>query len=273
MLPDYAEKGTTLQNCITNFALWILQLLAYFMFYSGTKEHARHLEAQMVLLHQKEELEQLHVSQKNYENLQMLRHEVKNQYGYMQMMLREKQYDKLEKFFGECEDRVLETLPIVDCGNYVVNAILNMEGNKARYYGCRIEHKIAVPPRLPVADSDLCSVLTNLIDNAIEACGRAALPPEACAIGVEVRQQNRSLFIRVTNPLGGISAGQALALQTSKKDAAPHGYGTKIVKRIAEKYCGCVHYSTQGNTFIADVLLSLLPQEEAAKEEWWIYSK
>ena len=266
VLPDYAEKGTTLQNCITNFALWILQLLAYFMFYSGTKEHARHLEAQMVLLHQKEELEQLHVSQKNYENLQMLRHEVKNQYGYMQMMLREKQYDKLEKFFGECEDRVLETLPIVDCGNYVVNAILNMEGNKARYYGCRIEHKIAVPPRLPVADSDLCSVLTNLIDNAIEACARAALPPEACAIGVEVRQQNRSLFIRVTNPLGGISAGQALALQTSKKDAAPHGYGTKIVKKIAEKYCGCVRYSAQADTFVADVLLSLFPQEEAAKE-------
>ena len=148
----------------------------------------------------------------------------------------EKRYEKLEKCVGEEEDRWVGTLPIVDCGNYVVNAVLNMEGNKARYYGCRIEHKIAVPPRLPVADSDLCSVLTNLIDNAIEACGRAALPPEACAIGVEVRQQNRSLFIRVTNPLGGISAGPPLALHTSKKDAAPHGYGSKLAKKIAQQY-------------------------------------
>ena len=265
-LPDYAEKGTDLQNLITNIALGVLQLLAYFMFYSGTKEHARRLDAQMVLVHQSEEVRQLQLSQQNYENMQMLRHEIKNQYGYMKMMLGQKQYDKLEKFFTECSERMLDTLPVIDCGNYVINAVINMESGKASHRGVRLEHKIAVPPTLSIPDSDLSSVLTNLIDNAIEACCAGHVAAEDAAVRVSVRKQNRSLFIRVVNPLGDVSAQSALALQTKKSDAALHGYGTKIVRRLAEKYSGSVRYQAEGGMFTADVLLTL-PAGAAAEEQ------
>lgn len=268
ILPDYAEKGTALQNVIANTLLFLLQLLTYYMFYAMTKEHNRRLETQMINAHYVAERDQMHAMQKNHEDILMLRHEIRNQYSSMRDMLSEKRYDDLEKFFAGFEDRVLETIQYVDCGNFTVNSILNTELGKAKYYGFAIEYKIAVPPRMPVKETDLCSVLTNLIDNAIEACRKAELPPESVVIGVELKVQNKSLFIKVTNPLGESNRESALALKTTKDNAFLHGYGVKIVRRIADKYYGSVHYDVKDGVFIADVLLFLLceDKEEAENE-------
>jgi hypothetical protein len=257
ILPDYAEKGNNFQNFIANTLLWLLQLLTYYMFYAATREHNERLETQMINAHRASEIEQMHAAYKNHEDILMLRHEIKNQYAYMKNMLVEKQYDKLDQFFSGFENRVLKSLEFIDCGNFTVNSVLNIEQSKAKYYGFSIEQKIAVPSKLPIEDADLCSILTNLIDNAIEACHQAGFSPNQGKISVEMRLKNKSLFIKVTNPIGEKNKKIALELKTTKRNFFMHGYGIRIIRKIVEKYCGCVQYDVKEGIFIADVVVFL----------------
>lgn len=258
VLPDYAECGTVWENFITNTILWVLQLLVYYLFYSATKEHNIRLETKMMLERRAAQEEMLHLAYKNREDLLEIRHEIKNQYLFMREMIETGQYENLKKFFGGFEDRVQEAFKFPDCGNNVVNAILTTEINNAAYYGFRLEYKIAVPPELAIKDVDLCSALSNPIDNAIEYCSKAGFAPEDVAIGVTIRLNNKSLIIRITNPIKQEDEAKALALKTTKNKAFLHGWGTRILNRITEDYNGCVNYNVNDGEFVVDILLTLL---------------
>lgn len=56
--------------------------------------------------------------------------------------------------------------------NFLVNAILSGRLGPAGNAGIRIECEVRVPENLPIADADLCMLLSNLLDNAVEACER-----------------------------------------------------------------------------------------------------
>lgn len=75
--------------------------------------------------------------------------------------------------------------------------------------------------------------------------------------------QRDYLFIHIENPFEPSASGERrLTLKTTKSDQAAHGYGTKIIRRIAEKYNGCVEYHIQGDIFVSDVMLAIPNIEE-----------
>lgn len=262
ILPDYAEKGTDFQNFVANAFLLLIQVFAYYMFYASTKEHNIRLEAQMIHAHKDAINEQIRLTECNREEIMMLRHEIKNQFGYMKSLLSDRNYDGLNRFFQEFEGKRLGSLEYIDSGNYMVDAVLNMELEKIKYRGYSLERKIAVSPSFGISESDFCSVLANLMDNAVEYCSRAAFPPETVVIGAEIRLENQSLFIRVTNPILSEDAERAILLKTTKNQRRLHGYGTKIVQKIAEDYGGSLRYEVVNQVFVADVLMFVREKED-----------
>lgn len=243
--------------CATFAGFTALGLLTYFMIYHicGEQSNIMQLQAEKQMLERNEEM--IKLNQKNYEEMKTIRHDINNQCSYMQLMLSEKRYEELNKYFKNLYNEISKPVNFIDCGNRNISAILNLEIAKAQTEGVKIDTKIIVPPQFPFSDSDICSLLTNILDNAIEACVRNKI--ENPIIQAEIIQRQEYLFIYVTNPiLGNLPQKNTTGFESSKKEKHLHGYGTKIIDKIAKKYNGQVKYSIKNNNFMVDVMLDLM---------------
>ena len=134
--------------------------------------------------------------------------------------------------------------------------------------------KLVVPPVLPFPDDELCSLLSNLIDNAVEECVRlGAYFPKVMEQGVSlsINPGNPSsdyLYIEVRNPTDRKNlARRTGGIVSTKSDAALHGYGTRIVTRLAEKYNGSALFEAKDGIFIARVILDMMLSKKKEEED------
>ena len=200
----------------------------------------------------------------NLDDLRSIRHDLKNQYSYMQILLSQRRYGELEEYFRQSSEHLLPQLgQFIDCGNRSVNTILNMEAAKARKEGVELIHQLVVPPVLPFSEDDLCAVLTNLLDNAIEECARLLRAGQTdVSIRLEIYPQKSYLFILCRNTTDRKElARSGRGLRTTKGDDRLHGYGTRIITKTAEKYNGCAEFSLSNGTFVAKLLLDMTVEE------------
>ncbi len=214
------------------------------------------------------EQETLRLADSNLEDLRCIRHDLRNQYAYMQILLEEQRYEELGAYFHQVARNLPTPLKLVDCGNQVMNTILNVEFGKARQEQIEVVHQLVIPPRLPFAEKDLCAIVANLMDNAIEECRRIRTEgQEKTVIYLDIYPQKSYLFLQCRN----LTTRQSLkrmgwGLQSTKGDEKLHGYGTKIVARTAEKYNGMAEFSIKDGFFVAKVLLDMMEGTQYANQ-------
>ncbi|MBO4989267.1 MAG: GHKL domain-containing protein [Clostridia bacterium] len=198
----------------------------------------------------------LTITQNALEEIKKFRHDQKNRIAYIVTMLENEQYEDVKKYLKSEGGERLKPFYVVDCNNKTLNAILNMEKAKADAKNIHFNLNVDIPSELPYSDVDLCSLFSNLIDNALEACERDKM--ENPYVDITIKVNGNYLCIYVENPIGKErDPNEIKHLVTSKKDKLVHGYGTKIIKGIAEKYSGHVVFSVEKTTFIAEVMLDL----------------
>lgn len=243
-----------------SLGLWFIGLLTYYLFYTivrGTEENQR-----LLAMNQKIEMEseKYQTNLINYEELRTIRHEIKNHNFYMKALLDEGKIDEMHRYLEKVTAQGSKFLKTYDSGNYVIDVVMTHELAAAKNRGVSIQASIIVPKKLPFSDDDLCSLLSNLLENAIESAAQSGV--EQPIVRIQARPKQEVLLIRVENPVdASISPRRRLSLETTKSDHREvHGYGTKIIRRIAQKYNGSVKFSLNGGNFIADVMLEL-PEE------------
>lgn len=138
-----------------------------------------------------------------------------------------------------------------DCGNRLVNAILWSKGEEAKRRGIPLEPRAAVPEALPIAGHHLCSLLGNLLDNALDGSAGVEHP----RIRVILRMKERYLYCCVSNRVDSDVLRENPALHTTKREAQEHGYGIPTIKKIAELYQGMTDFEVQNGEFVASVML------------------
>ena len=105
-----------------------------------------------------------------------------------------------------------------------------------------------------IDESDLCTIICNLMDNAVEACQKCKGEKSISLTGVK---EINYIKIRVANNAETTNlAYNGKALKTSKKDKASHGIGTQIINDLAIMYDGETYYKLKDNKFTATVYLS-----------------
>lgn len=244
-------------------ALYIISAVIYLMVYYHCKVRKEKtiLEVQNKLLEADKQM--LSLSGKAIEEMRALRHDMRNQQKLMELMLHEKRYEDLEKYFESCEKSydVFKPGGFIDSGNQFVNSVVNMEILKANSYGVPFVSRINVPQELPVDPSDFCRILSNLLDNAIEETLRSGKKDRP--VDLKMNKHMDYLYVSVKNVIrSDVNKEELLRMNTTKGDATNHGYGHKIVKRIVEKYNGHVNYSVSEEEFIAEIMLVLNEEEK-----------
>ena len=142
---------------------------------------------------------------------------------------------------------------LAETGNISVDAILNAKLSLVLKQGIDLNFKATVPRNLAVSDIDLCVILGNLIDNAMESCEK-----------VEEGQRFLRLYIGVLKQQLYLSISNATTETVRKIDAAyistkrgNHGHGLKRIDRVVEKYGGYVNRQNEPGVFATEILLPL----------------
>lgn len=249
-------------NMLVCAGLWGINMLTYYLFYSigrGAKENL----ALRTTQHRIEmEQERYEANRVNYDELRTLRHELKNYTFYAKALLDAGKYEELSAFLAENMVSQSPILNSYDCGNYTVDVILNHEMNAAREKGVTLVPDVLVPHELPFGVEDLCSLLSNLLDNAIEAAASSGRTDPT--VRLTIRPKQAYLFIHQENSVSGdVPSDQLLSLKTTKKNRELHGFGTKIIRRVVDKYSGSIKYAMKDGSFVTDVMLELQEEEIA----------
>lgn len=141
----------------------------------------------------------------------------------------------------------------VKSGNLMVDAILNSKLSLAERDGVAVTCKARVPDALTVDDVDLCVILGNLLDNAIEVC--AALPADGRWLRVYVAARGSQLYASIQNSaVEDPSFNQRNYISEKRGN---HGLGMKRVAAVVEKYEGFLNLANEPGVFAAEVSLPL----------------
>lgn len=250
----------------TGVCLYLMNVFCYAFSYSRTRSIKRDEELRGAIKRIEEENE-AHLNdaasvKENLEEMRSLRHDIKNQFAYMNIYLAQKDYDGLEKYLDEISGGINTEVGFADIDNITIRNVLSLEKYKSKQNGIELETSIAISPKVKIKDRDLTAIIINLIDNAIEAILDDKIAN--AVIFVKIYQKGNYLYIRVDNPIKDtLKKNIRSKLSTTKENKELHGRGTKIISTIASKYNGIFNHSVTDEKFSAEVMLA---EEEGADE-------
>lgn len=191
---------------------------------------------------QNNELEKYSLEQRNYflqslqneEETKRFRHDILNHLLQLQSYQRKGMYVELGIYLEQLMQNVQNLkAKKITVGNDIIDVILNYYLLNIRE--CKVSIEGLVANDLPITQTDLCSIIANLINNAVEATEKAQNPQ----IHIVFCQGKDFLKVQVENTYGANPKfDKNRNFITTKQDRNRHGYGTKIIKRIVKKYHG-----------------------------------
>lgn len=190
--------------------------------------------------------------QNMYRQVRGWRHDYRNHINNMKIQLSEGNYDKLSDYLNELADDLDTVDTVIKTGNVMADAILNSKLNVAEKMNIKLNVKANVPDKLPMSDVELCSMLGNILDNAVEACG--TLPEEERFMRVYIGKLKGQLYLSVQNSAGKVCKSKNTYLSTKEGE---HGYGLFRIDRVAKKYGGYVNRQNEEGVFATEIMVPL----------------
>lgn len=193
-----------------------------------------------------------------YRQTRVLRHDLKGRLVALGALLEKGETEKAKETVARMlEENSLSRRGIAETGNLALDALVNYKHAAATAEGIQMCCRLEVPAELFVEGTDLCVILENLLENALEAVRR--LPGETGRrICLDVCLVKGAAVITVENPFRGEVLTDSRGRIRSSKTGC-HGIGLLSVERTAEKYSGTVSVSHGEGTFRVSVML--LPWE------------
>ena len=187
-----------------------------------------------------------------YNEMKILRHDMKQEYVVISGLLEAGKTESAVDYIKSRMDSLSKSEIYIDVGNDRINSILNSKLSYAKSSGIEVICSSSGDIN-GIDDADLCILLGNLMDNAIEGCRASngdAQFLEAKLVGDDVK-----IRIQITNSASAESGKNILNGETSKTDKSAHGFGIKSIQYIVHKYNGSVNYVFEHSSVICQVIL------------------
>lgn len=192
--------------------------------------------------------------EEQYEQMERLRHDMKNHIISMQSLLEYQEWEKLKRYLNQMLEKGELGTGEEATGNKVVDALLYRKQKHAERAGIVWECDVHIPAACSIDDFDLCVLLGNILDNAVEACER--LEDDAYKfINIRSGMVKKCLLLEVKN---SASMENIREINISKKEKPEeHGMGIINIRETAGKYNGAVNIELENHIFVISVLLPL----------------
>lgn len=177
-------------------------------------------------------------------------HDFHNHIGALRQLLTHKKYVEAVQYLDELQAPVREMTDTVWTGDGTVDYLINSKAAMAADAGIQLQVQVEFPRHAGIRSADLCAILGNLLDNALEAAGQVTEPEERL-VRLTIRRINQMLVIKVENRFAASPIQEKGELKTTKTDDGLHGWGLKSARAAAQKYDGMVRTEYSGELFRA----------------------
>lgn len=187
-----------------------------------------------------------------YRQMRIWRHDYRNHIQTMKVLAANGDMDGIKDYLDELDTDLSKVDNMIKTGNPMADAILNSKISLARSKNITVHVDAYIPVKLKMSELDLCCILGNLFDNAIEAS--LALPEDQRMIRVYMDMKGTQLYISFTN----FTATKKLTkiggrFKTTKGEG--HGFGLIRIDNIVERLGGYLSRNSEDGAFTTEILI------------------
>ncbi len=187
-----------------------------------------------------------------YGKMRGWRHDYHNHIQALKAHMALGQYDDINAYLAKLDADLTGVDTVYKTGNTMMDAILNSKISLARSRGVEVNAKVTVPAKLYVSEVDLCVVIGNLADNALDACARLD-DGQRKVIRLYIDCFKEQLYISVSNTSGGEIKKEGVKYLTTK--GPNRGFGLMRIDETVKKYGGWVNRQHEDGVFATEVIL------------------
>lgn len=190
-----------------------------------------------------------------YHQMRAWRHDFRSHIQTMKAYAAKGDFDAVSRYLDELETELRTVDTVIKTGNPMTDAILNSKISLAKAKGIQVMADASIPVKLKLSEIDLCCILGNLFDNAIDAS--MELPEQDRLIRVYMDMKGSQLYISFTNFTAGKKLHKVGSVFKTTKGAG-HGFGLERIDSIVQRLHGYLSRASEDGAFTTEILL---PQE------------
>ena len=211
------------------------------------------LTEKRIAAYQRELIETHYAEVENmYRQIRGWRHDFRNHIQTMKAYAAAEDWQAVRRYLDELDGDLAAVDPVIKTGNPMADAILNSKISLARSKDIPVTADAHIPVALKLSEIDLCCIIGNLFDNAIEASLR--LPPGKRLIRVYLDMKNTQLYLSFTNFTAGKKLRRAGGLFPTTKGEG-HGFGLLRTDAIVKRLGGYLSRNSEDGAFTTEILL------------------
>ena len=200
---------------------------------------------------QKKQIETL---QRNAQRNRRARHDIRHHILALQTMLTRKEYAQALDYLQEYDQKLEANTSVNYTAHTVLNTILTHYFDLCKKNDIRTNVSLSLDETLPVSDMDLCIILGNLLENAVEACCRQTGGDRFLSLQMTMKSPDILVLI-IENSYNGIIREQNDSFLSSKEDGRI-GIGIDSVRHLVKQYHGVCKIAYNTTTFKVNILLN-----------------
>lgn len=201
-------------------------------------EHIREQEAQIRVLH---------------ENVRHLKHDMKNHLMVIASFLNSEDIEAAKVYTSEILDKLNRVHSHIESGNSLLNHILNEKLEAARTAGIDVKAEIETLFFERMQSLDFSALLSNLLDNALEASEKEQEGEREIQVTVSAKRGYETITVKNKIAASVIKNNPGLCSDKEEKDS--HGMGVPQIKEIVEKYGGMYDFYEEDGCFCVGVFI------------------
>lgn len=248
----FVEWGSFFIAAAIGYSLWRDVIEGYgnsLIFQEERKQVIRQLSMQTEYSRQ--------VSEAAAENRRLI-HDIKHHLRTIDRMASEHGQTEICSFLLQVEEQVAATSGhshVAFCKNPVVNALIEYYYGMAQTQGTEFQVRLDLPDQIPLTDVELCTVLGNLLDNAVEACSRQKQGVRRILVAGETR--GNMYFLKIENTYDGLAFQEGKTFLSRKGASADHGIGLSSVRKIIEGHGGDLDLVPGEESFLVGITIQM----------------
>lgn len=231
--------------------------VAYIIFVVQASREGRirtHLEQtqQILNLQVTQAIREIETLRESWQKTKTYRHDLRHHLQYLSSCIENGQLDRAQEYIREIYSEIESNRIMNFCANEAANLIFSAYVRRAGDYDIPIMIKTGIPQDIPIAESDLCVLLSNALENALHACQKCKEKGSAASIEVLAYEKNSKFFLQFMNSCdaSGIRFYHGIPIT----EQPGHGIGVRSICAVVEKYNGMYSFLVNDDKFILRVL-------------------
>ena len=186
------------------------------------------------------------------DNTRRLRHDFRQHLHVIAGLTETGQLEELKSYLHQYESELSEHRPSL-CANAAVDALAGYYDHAAGQQSVPVEWKLALPRQLPMPEADLCTILGNLLENALHAGQHQKQAGKPAVVETTAYEKNGRLFVQIANSCSFPVQFDAQGVPTTSQPG--HGLGVRSICAIVEQYGGMYSFARQQDQFVLRISL------------------